>query len=292
MSLKGILHQKGLIYQLMMLTAASVFFSFIGWAIWQLFTNADPQNISSLKTLQLLQSTGTFVIPPLLVAYFWSQQPVRFLQLNRNISLQLTCGIIIIMALSVPFVNLLSQLNHLITFPTSLAWLEELFKTTEQQAQSFTQQMLTVHSPIDLLANLFIIAMIPAIGEELFFRGIIQGGMTRSNMNPHAAIWITAFLFSAVHMQFYGLIPRTFYGALLGYLLIWSGNMWYPVIAHFANNAMAVIYYYFKNKTEMPINSEKIGTNDTLWLGAASGLSIILGMWLLKRLFQKSNKEL
>ena len=95
-----------------------------------------------------------------------------------------------------------------------------------------------------LFINLLMIAIIPAIGEEFFFRGLLQRIFSNWVRNTHWGIIISAFLFSAIHMQFYGFFPRFLLGAMFGYLFVWSGSLWLPVLAHFINNSLAVIAYY------------------------------------------------
>src|SRR5690606_9694418 len=92
-----------------------------------------------------------------------------------------------------------------------------------------------------LAINLLMIAIIPAIGEELLFRGGIQNIFYKWFKNPHIAIWAAAILFSAIHVQFYGFIPRMLLWALFGYLLVWGKSIWYPIIGHFINNGSAVV---------------------------------------------------
>ena len=104
------------------------------------------------------------------------------------------------------------------------------------------------------------IAILPALGEELMFRGVIQRILTNWTKNYHWGIWITAFLFSAMHMQFYGFLPRMALGAMFGYLLVWTGTMWVPILAHFVNNAMGVLGYYFIGKGVISKDVEEWGT--------------------------------
>ena len=118
-------------------------------------------------------------------------------------------------------------------------------RQAESDAMRMTQAFLVMNTPLDLLINLFIIAVIPALGEELLFRGLIQKLVYKWKSNIHLSIWLTAFLFSAVHMQFLGFFPRMLLGALLGYMLVWTGSLWLPIIAHFTNNALAVLMTYF-----------------------------------------------
>jgi len=128
------------------------------------------------------------------------------------------------------------------------------------------------------------IALLPAIGEELLFRGVIQRIFIRWTKNSHWGIWIAAILFSALHMQFYGFIPRLLLGALFGYLLVWSGSMWLPIAAHFVNNAVAVIGMYMIDKGTINPEFEEIGsTGDSIYLSVISIAIVALLLWLIKR---------
>lgn len=100
------------------------------------------------------------------------------------------------------------------------------------------------------MVGFVVIAIIPGIGEELLFRGVLQNSLHRVTKNKHIAIWVAAFLFSAIHIQFYGLVPRMMLGAVFGYLYVWSGNLWYPMIAHATNNGLAVIIAYASQSSE------------------------------------------
>jgi len=124
------------------------------------------------------------------------------------------------------------------------AWLPEWMRSMEDSTEAMIKSLLQVDSVSELLFNILVIAMIPAIGEEFIFRGIIQKQM-QFKMNPHAAVWFAAVLFSAIHMQFEGFVARMILGALLGYLYYFSGSIWVAVFAHFVNNAAQVIVSYF-----------------------------------------------
>jgi hypothetical protein len=136
------------------------------------------------------------------------------------------------------------------------------------------------------------IAFLPAIGEELLFRGVIQRIFTSWTRNQHWGIWISAILFSALHMQFYGFIPRVFLGVLFGYLLVWSGSIWLPIIAHFINNAVAVVAMYLIDKGLLSQEIEEIGTtSDSYYMAAVSLLLIVVFMLMIKRQNSEVNPE-
>jgi len=131
--------------------------------------------------------------------------------------------------------------NYNITFPGSLdKWIRE----TEETATAFTKFITNFTSLGNYLLGLVVIAVLPAIGEELAFRGMIQPSVHRLTGNIHVAIWVTAAFFSAFHFQFLGFIPRLMLGAMFGYMMAWSGNLWIPIIAHFTNNALGVTLIY------------------------------------------------
>jgi membrane protease YdiL (CAAX protease family) len=101
-----------------------------------------------------------------------------------------------------------------------------------------------------------VFAVLPAIGEELAFRGIVQNELHRWWKNPHVAIWVAAIIFGVIHMQFYGVVPRIMLGVLFGYLYWWSGNIWVPIIGHFINNGFMVLMMFLAQRRAVNINVE------------------------------------
>jgi uncharacterized protein len=136
-------------------------------------------------------------------------------------------------------------------------WMQD----SEKQANQVTEAFLSTSSLITVFSNIVMIAILPALGEELLFRGIVQQLIKKIAGNAHAAIWISAAIFSALHMQFFGFLPRMVLGAMFGYMLEWSGTLWLPIIAHFVNNATAVIAYYLMQKGLIGNGIDKTGTS-------------------------------
>ncbi|MFT4777726.1 MAG: membrane protease YdiL (CAAX protease family) [Flavobacteriales bacterium] len=130
------------------------------------------------------------------------------------------------------------------------SFLEETFKPTEELAEQITVTMLQMDGPLELIVILILVAVLPAICEEFAFRGVLQAQLAKSFGNVHLGIWVSAFIFSAIHFQFYGFIPRMLLGAFFGYLLIHSGSIWTSVVAHFFNNALAVMGAYFAGQID------------------------------------------
>ena len=132
-----------------------------------------------------------------------------------------------------------------------------LFQAKEEQAAVMTKAITTFHSFKELMIGIIVIAGVAAVGEELVFRGILQNLLWKGTNNIHLSIWITGFIFSAIHLQFYGLIPRMMLGVLFGYYYYWSRNIWIPILAHFFNNALTIILFHLHNIGVIQTDIEK-----------------------------------
>jgi membrane protease YdiL (CAAX protease family) len=282
--LKGAFKNLKTVPQLLVLVSLSCLLFYIGLGIWMILTHGNTSDIQSIRLLQLIQSVAIFLIPPFLFGYLCTDsKPTEYLALHQKPDSLSVRYVILIMLIAIPLINLLSYLNQQMVLPQALAPLEEWMKQSEEEAATLTQQLLETNSIGGLFFNLLLIALIPALGEELFFRGALQNILSRWR-GTHAAIWITGFIFSAFHLQFYGFFPRWLLGVFFGYTLVWSGSLWLPVIAHFTNNAVAVIFYYFSKPNAEEMSIDNIGTSSTWWLGI---ISAILTIYLIFRL--KSN---
>ncbi len=228
-------------------------------------SNISQKNINVLKYFQVVQTTGLFIAPAFVLGFFYNKNIVDYLQLNKNPKLMSVILAASVMIAAIPTINFLAEINSKIVFPDFLSSLEEWLRKTEFNADKITQAFMQVKTINGLFINLFVIALVPAIGEELLFRGVFQKIFINMTKNVHWGIIITAILFSAMHMQFYGFIPRMLMGVFLGYLLVWSKTIWLPIIAHFTNNGFAVILYFFSNKNSLSNNLDNVGrNNDTI----------------------------
>lgn len=168
-------------------------------------------------------------------------------------------AILLVVGLGITFTVSISPLvewNMNLDFPEFLKDFETWAKNAESQATNLTKVMTNFASMSDLLVGLIVIAILPAIGEELVFRGLFQNELMRASGNIHFAIWLSALIFSAIHFQFYGFIPRLLLGALFGYLYFWSGNLLIPIVAHFFNNAFGVVMIYLYQNKMTDLNVE------------------------------------
>jgi len=248
----------------------------------------NPESVNLLKYFQVVQSIGLFIVPPMILGLLFLGNIKAYLYLNRSTTFSSFLLVIILVISASPFINFLGELNSQMHFPEWLSGIERWMQDSEDKADKLTEVFLNVNSLGGLLFNLFMIAVLPAIGEELLFRGVIQRIFTNMTKSHHWGIWISAILFSALHMQFFGFIPRMLLGVLFGYLLVWSGTMWLPMIAHFVNNGVAVILWYFIHKNMISPEMENIGTtSDSYYWVILSLILIAVLMWIIKR----ENKE-
>ncbi|SKB73012.1 CPBP family intramembrane glutamic endopeptidase [Daejeonella lutea] len=200
-------------------------------------------SIEIIKLLQLFISTGMFIVPALAFARIESNNWKEYLKL-KGFPFVLVVIAVLIMFSTGPLLELSAQINKSMKLPEFLKGLEQWMLTKELEMAEMTRQLLKMNSTGVLLFNILMLAIIPAIGEELIFRGCLQKIFGKWTGNKHLAIWLTAIIFSAIHVQFYGFLPRMLLGALFGYLLVWSGTIWIPILTHFMNNAVAVITAY------------------------------------------------
>jgi len=249
------------------------------------------QDIDFLRVTQIISVFCMFIIPAVLCAYLFHNNPCAYLKIDKPIDFRFLLYSILLIIIIQPFIGCVSYYNNLITLPESLSGLEKVMRGMEDSANALTERILTTDSVWILLLNIFVVAIMAGVGEELFFRGSIQQIFKSIVKNRHVAVWITAFIFSFIHFQFYGFFPRLMLGALLGYLFVWSGNLWIPIIIHTLNNLFSVLIFYFYHGTPVYQQAETIGTGDTLWTAA---LSLILSgfiLFILSRGYVKNNPD-
>ena len=156
------------------------------------------------------------------------------------------------------FNSIVIEWNAKVHFPDFLQGFENWAREREDIATDLTKFLTDFKTPADLVIAMVVIALLPALGEEIVFRGLFQNQLYRASGNSHVAIWVAAFLFSAIHFQFFGFVPRLLLGALFGYLYYWSGNLWLPIAAHFVNNGFSVLAMYFYKKGDLEYDVESI----------------------------------
>lgn len=208
------------------------------------FLEGDTSQIDFVKIVQAGSSIGMFVIPPLVFAIIEKRRTL-YLDFKSKVNPTLWLLVIALMFFSAPLLDQSIKLNERLSLPDAFSGIEAWMKAKEAELEKLTELLLSDTTYEGLLVNLLVVAVIPAIGEEFLFRGCVQNIVTRWFRNPHAGVWATAIIFSAIHLQFYGFLPRMLLGALFGYLLVWGRNIWLPVLAHFLNNAAATVSAFY-----------------------------------------------
>lgn len=213
-----------------------------------LYGRYDLISDGQLKYFQLVQTIGFFLIPGIFLYWIFSSGQQAYFNVKRFPGIGSLTLIIVSFVVGLPFFNWIIELNKNIELPSAFQGMESTLKTLENTYAGLTERLLIAENGWQLLFNLLMIALIPAIGEEFIFRGIFQQWFNEITKNIHVSVIITAIIFSAIHGQFYGFFPRFLLGIYFGYLMIWSGTIWLPVFAHMVNNALAVVAYYFFSK--------------------------------------------
>ncbi len=216
---------------------------------------------SAFLPMMIMQACASFIglvlLPALYIRYTEQKPLATFFKQERN--LPLTVALICLLGVSV-LVTLspITAWNMNVEFPEALKAFGDWAREQEDKVAAMTKFLTAFNSTGEFFIGLLVIAVIPAIGEEFVFRGLIQNELYRGSKNIHVAIWVAAILFSAIHMQFFGFFPRVLLGALFGYLYYWSQNLWVPIIAHFFNNgfSLTMLYLYSLGISDLNVEDE------------------------------------
>lgn len=211
------------------------------------------------RILQISGQIGLFILPPIAYAFLINKRPFQELGFLGIKSVGVLLAGMAIMYFGLPLIHFLGELNLQIKLPDSLSGIENWMLLKEEEAAMLSERFLSVDTISGLLINLFMIALLPALGEEMVFRGVLQPLFIRALKNVHLGIFITALLFGVMHMQFYGLMPRVMLGLFLGYFYFYSGSLWIPVLMHFLNNGTAVVVYYLHHNGFIDVEMESFG---------------------------------
>ncbi len=213
--------------------------------------------------VQFFTNLFIFFLPAIATAYLCSFRPMQFLGLQRITNCKMLILTVLMLFCLFPAIELASYFNLKMQLPEFMAPLENWMRTKEETSKQFTDLLLSEKGFVPFIINLLIIGVTASVTEELLFRGALLSLLRKKIKNPHLSIWLVAVLFSAIHLQFYGFIPRLLLGAFLGYLLIWSRTVWLPMLAHFINNAIVLTAYKTDISPDSSINSTFIPPDTT-----------------------------
>lgn len=288
-----------LVFLILMAMVGAIVFGLIGLIGWVAF-NSDHESLSNLsrnalgmdinllRIMQISSSFGLFIAGPIAFAYLNQTKPFIYFTFNEKLSWKLFGLVILIMFLSAPVFEMIALVNQKMVLPDFLQGLESWMRLKELEAGALTKKLLIMNNYSDLAINLLMVAVIPAIGEELFFRGGVQNILGEWFKNHHWAIWITGIVFSAIHIQFFGFFPRLFLGVLFGYLFVYGKSIWLPILGHFLNNGAAVVMAYIMQKQGKSIDEIEKSSSFDWYLYI---ISAIITLVLLLIYFKQAKKE-
>ena len=247
---------------------------------------ANPSLLTFLRGMLVVQFFALYIIPVFLFARFCDPKPTQYLGLTSAKPLYIILGVAALIV-ALPFVDWTGTINqNLIPETTTIGkWM----KASEESAAKQIGFMLKRNTVQDLFLNLVLVAVFAGIGEELLFRGVLQRLFIKLFKNPWAGILVTAFIFSAIHLQFYGFIPRFILGILLGLIYWYSGSLWPAIIAHFAYDAFAVVMIWFNPAlADQESVTVSLGNKSIL---AAISLALIIGIVILMKKISTNSYE-
>ncbi len=231
----------------------------------------EERNLIRLATL--FSQLFVFTVSALLTGYLvYRKRWAQYFRLHRLPSFNIFSAAVVFIFGIFVFSQFLYWLNQQLPLPD---WADNM----EGDAAEMIKGILVMNSTGEFLLTLFVVAVLPAVGEELLFRGIVQQQLERLGQNPALAVWMAAFIFSAFHLQFAGFFPRLFLGAGLGYLYLWSRSLWVPILAHFFINGMQIAGQYIQKNALAESTVDEVN-----WW--ATGLAVLLIAGLSYYLYQ------
>ncbi len=281
-----------IILQVVALALAPILFNISIEEIMGLMTG-DYSPINGRMAMFFIQGIGSgigFWVAAYVIMHFidkadlhWEIQLPRFNVKGAGLVLLITIG-------GMLFNGLLVYWNSQLVLPEFMSSMESWMLEMEGQLLELTKFLTDFQTIPELLMGVLVIGVLAGIGEEMFFRGLIQPKMHLYTGNGHAGVWVTALIFSAIHLQFYGFLPRLFLGGMFGYLYYYSGSLTYPILAHIANNSITVLLVYASNQGMIDFDMES--TDTVSYPAAIIGLLVLLaGIFYFKKI-NKPNGEL
>lgn len=239
----------------------------------------DPANANLLKWVQVISTLVGFLLPAVLFAFVCFRNGWLALGFGQRTVLKWLAFSALLMLLAGPAVEALGQLNKAIPLPAAWKAKADLLEKQYEQQVAVLAQLKTVGQ---FISSLLLIAVLPAIFEELLFRGALQQILERWTRRGWLAILLASILFSAIHLSWYGFLPRLALGILLGTVFYYTRNIWYSIAMHLLNNGLVICYLYYLHQTGQPVTAAT-EPSFPLWAGAVSGLLIIGLFWWMGR---------
>lgn len=235
-----------------------------------------------------LQNIIVFAFPAFALAVFVSRKPINYLRLNCMPRAKSLLFLIVAIVVAMPAMNYIIDWNESIRLPESMSDIEQMLRQYEDMAKTTTDNLTKGKSFGGILVLILTVGCLTGFGEEVFFRGMFTRLIIDKPCNKHIAIWIGAFLFSLMHFQFYGFVPRMLLGGFFGYLMVWSGSLWLPIIAHAINNSLAIVSIYLCEQNILPVRLDEVGCDSISLFIVSLALTAVL-IWQKDRFFGKNS---
>jgi uncharacterized protein len=210
-----------------------------------------PHVVNALWIVQFAGMTMPILGTPIFFAYVVTDEPNSYLHTSFRFPWVLLVIGFGISLFAFPVIELLSNINHLIPLPSWLKWMDN-----SEENEKIMAAMIDMKSIGDMIYDVLFIGLLTAVAEEFAFRGCLQTIFLRWTKNIHVAVWVTAIIFSAFHMEYFGFLPRVFLGAMFGYFVAWSGSIWTSVWGHFLNNGTIVVLTYLYESKHSKISPD------------------------------------
>lgn len=214
-------------------------------------------NPTKMRIAMVMQDVIMFILPAVATAIVVARRPGDFLMITRRPRIAALLLVFMTLIVSVPAMNAVIVLNKSLVLPDSMHTIHQWMVNAEQSANESMELVIGNGTVGSLIVGLLLIGVMAGFSEELFFRGALQQVIKSTPVSGHIAVWLTAFIFSAVHMQFFGFLPRMLLGAFFGYLAWWSGSLWLAVAAHVFNNSVAFIAIWLKVRSAGSIDIDR-----------------------------------
>lgn len=242
----------------------------------------------TLLAMTMMQNVLVFIIPAMLVVLQSCPKPWHVMGLDLAPDWRALLLVAVAYVVSIPVLNYTVHLNEAMHLPSSLSWLEQMMRASEDAAQAVTRQLLENSTLPAMLLAVFAVGVMAGVGEEFFFRGAMLGMWRQNGAREHLSVWVVAIVFSAIHLQFYGFVPRMLIGVWLGYLFVWTRSLWVPIAAHALNNSMVVIFSWLTDTHRMTLDIDHVGVptdGQWPWLALASALGWVALAMMARRMF-------
>jgi membrane protease YdiL (CAAX protease family) len=283
---KGISYTAGFFMLIAFAIGGLILASVLGAQVWTQITGnpvaemqkgmTNPANSDVMKIIQSLTAVVGFLIPTIVAAALLNKRPLKLLGFSSADTRLSQVGLVILLiGASLLVATSLSYLTN--NLPIPQAW-EIRFDKLEEEYNRQVSAIISLKNGKDYAIALLIMAFLPALCEETFFRGGLQNFLTRGTNVPWLSIIVVSILFSLAHFSFYGFLSRFFLGIVLGALFHYSGKLWLSILAHFINNALAITVLFITTQQGKSIQEAMKQDAPDFW--GILAIPVVIGLFI------------